>query len=78
MYSNTQPTHKLNLTLDWVLIFCYDEHHQESQYILVTETHGPLRGKRVIRGQEAACDIFIPQKEISKILILILILISKR
>ena len=62
MYSNTQRAHKLNLTLDWVLIFCYDEHHQESQYTLVTETHGPLRGKRVIRGQEAACEIFYTTK----------------
>ncbi len=55
MFSNTARAHQLGRTKDWVLVYCYDHHHREGQYTLVTETHGPLTGRRVIRGMEAAC-----------------------
>ena len=55
LYSNTERAHKLKRTHDWVVIYCYDDHHHENQYTVVTETQGRLRGKRVVRGREAEC-----------------------
>ena len=55
MYSNTARAHQLDKTRDWVIIYFYDEHHQEGQHTIVTETHGPLQGRRVVRGREEAC-----------------------
>jgi len=55
LYSNTERAHKLNRVYDWVVIFFYDDHHQEGQCTVVTETHGTLTGKRVVRGREADC-----------------------
>jgi putative hydrolase len=55
MFSNTARAHELHKTHDWVVIYFYDDHHQEGQHTLVTETHGLLQGRRVVRGREAEC-----------------------
>ncbi|MDH5485292.1 MAG: DNA-binding protein [Gammaproteobacteria bacterium] len=55
LYSNSERAHKLNTVFDWVIIYFYDDHHQEGQHTLVTETHGALTGKRVVRGREREC-----------------------
>ena len=55
MYSNTARAHELKRTRDWVVVYFYDDHHEEGQCTLVTETRGPLSGLRVVRGREAAC-----------------------
>jgi hypothetical protein len=55
LYSNTAQAHQLKRTRDWVLIFHYDSENSEGQHTIVTETHGPLSGKRVVRGREAEC-----------------------
>ena len=55
MFSNTALAHQLNKTDDWVIIYFYDDHHQEGQHTLVTETRGPLLGRRVVRGRENEC-----------------------
>jgi putative hydrolase len=55
LYSNTERAHNLNRVYDWVVIYFYDDHHQEGQHTIVTETHGTLFGKRVVRGREAEC-----------------------
>lgn len=55
LFSNTARAHELKKTDDWVVLYFYDDHHQEGQYTVVTETRGPLMGKRVIRGREAEC-----------------------
>jgi hypothetical protein len=52
LYSNTAAAHQLGRTRDWVVIYFYDDHHREGQYTVVTETRGPLRGQRVVRGRE--------------------------
>ncbi|MEJ2351467.1 MAG: helix-hairpin-helix domain-containing protein [Anaerolineales bacterium] len=54
LYSNTARAHELNRVYDWVVIY-YDRDGQESQCTVVTETHGPLEGRRVVRGREAEC-----------------------
>jgi putative hydrolase len=58
LFSNTARAHELHKTRDWVVIYFYDDHHQEGQHTLVTETHGPLQGRRVVRGREAECRRF--------------------
>jgi len=55
LYSNTARAHELDRTHDWVVLFFYDDHHQEGQHTVVTETRGPLAGRRVVRGREAEC-----------------------
>lgn len=55
LYSNTPQAHELGRTRDWVVIYFYDDHHQEGQHTVVTEGRGPLAGKRVVRGREAEC-----------------------
>ena len=53
LYSNSERAHKLQRVFDWVVIYFYDEQHQEGQHTVVTETHGSLLDKRVVRGREA-------------------------
>jgi hypothetical protein len=55
LYSNTARAHELGRTRDWVVIFWYDHDHVEAQCTVVTESSGPLRGLRVVRGREAEC-----------------------
>jgi DNA polymerase (family X) len=55
LYSNTAQAHQLNRTRDWVVVYFYDDEHAEGQHTVVTETHGPLSGRRVVRGREAQC-----------------------
>ena len=55
LYSNTALAHQLNRNRDWVILYFYDQHHHEYQHTVVTETHGTLIGKRVVRGREAQC-----------------------
>ena len=54
-YSNTARAHQLGRTHDWVVLYYYDGDHQEGQHTVVTETHGPLEGQRVVRGRESEC-----------------------
>lgn len=54
MFSNTARAHQLNKTADWVVIY-YDGYHGERQCTVVTATHGPLVGKRIVRGREPEC-----------------------
>ncbi len=53
-YSNTARAHELGKTRDWVIIY-YRRDGREDQVTVVTETGGPLAGKRVVRGREAEC-----------------------
>jgi len=55
LYSNTARAHELGRTRDWVVIYFYDGDHREGQHTVVTETRGPLIGRRVVRGREAEC-----------------------
>ncbi|MCG6900203.1 MAG: DNA-binding protein [Gammaproteobacteria bacterium] len=55
LYSNTALAHELKRTHDWVIVYYYDDHHQEGQCTVVTETRGPLTGQRVVRGRESEC-----------------------
>jgi putative hydrolase len=55
LFSNTARAHELGRTRDWVVIYFYDGDHREGQHTVVTETRGPLIGRRVVRGREAEC-----------------------
>ncbi|MEO0996919.1 MAG: DNA-binding protein, partial [Pseudomonadota bacterium] len=55
LFSNTARAHELGKTNDWVVIYYEDGDHDEGQVTVVTETHGPLEGRRVVRGREAEC-----------------------
>ncbi len=53
MFSNTARAHQLNKCRDWVVIFVSHDSEPDWQCTVVTETHGALKGKRVVRGLEA-------------------------
>jgi len=55
LYSNTPRAHELGMTHDWVVIYCEHSGERDS-WTVVTSKHGPLKGKRVIRGREPECD----------------------
>lgn len=56
LFSNTQRAHDLGTTRDWVVIYFYDgKHHVEGQRTVVTETRGPMVGRRTVRGREREC-----------------------
>lgn len=55
LYSNTARAHELGREHDWVVLYAEHPRHGESQYTVVTATHGPLAGRRVVRGREAEC-----------------------
>ena len=52
LFSNTARAHELGRTDDWVVIYFYDDDHQEGQCTVVTEIRGPREGERVVRGRE--------------------------
>jgi putative hydrolase len=67
MYSNTARAHELKRTHDWVVVYYYNDHHEEGQCTVVTETRGPLTGQRVVRGRELECrEVYRPQDENSR------------
>lgn len=43
-------------------MYFYDDSHVEGQHTVVTETRGPLTGRRVVRGREAECREFYAQE----------------
>lgn len=55
LYSNTARAHELGRTNDWLVVYFYDDQHQEGQHTIVTETRGDLVGQRVVRGREKEC-----------------------
>jgi len=55
MFSNTARAHEFGRTRDWVVIYFHADHREEGQRTVVAETHGPLEGRRVVRGREPEC-----------------------
>ena len=54
LFSNTARAHELGRTDDWVVIYA-ERDGAEHTFTVVTETRGELKGRRVVRGREAAC-----------------------
>jgi DNA polymerase (family 10) len=57
LFSNTELAHELGLVKDWVVLY-FDRNGYKGQATVVTETHGLLQGKRVIRGREEECKAY--------------------
>jgi hypothetical protein len=55
LFSNTAQAHDLDRTGDWVVMYYHTDAAPEGQCTVVTETHGPSAGRRVVRGREAEC-----------------------
>jgi hypothetical protein len=62
MFSNTARAHQLNKSRDWVILYVMHETSPDWQCTIVTETRGPLRGKKVVRGREAECEAYYSAK----------------
>jgi hypothetical protein len=57
LFSNTARAHELGRTADWVVLYYHTDHDSERQCTVVTETHGCMKGRRVVRGREAECQV---------------------
>jgi DNA polymerase (family X) len=55
LFSNSRLAHELDRTADWVIVYYHTDSSPEGQCTIVTETHGPLAGRRVVRGREDEC-----------------------
>lgn len=55
LWSNTARAHELGRTGDWVVVYFHRDTRPEGRRTIVTETHGPARGRRIVRGREAEC-----------------------
>lgn len=55
LFSNTARAHELAKTNDWVVLYFHTDHGAEAQRTVVTESFGPITGRRVIRGREGEC-----------------------
>jgi hypothetical protein len=55
LFSNTALAHELGRVDDWVVIYFHQDSGPEGQRTVVTESRGPLAGRRVVRGREAEC-----------------------
>ncbi|OJY66643.1 MAG: hypothetical protein BGP12_09030 [Rhodospirillales bacterium 70-18] len=53
LFSNSARAHQLGRTADWVVIYFHRDAVADGQRTVVTETQGPERGRRVVRGREA-------------------------
>lgn len=53
LFSNTARAHEAGKTDDWVVVYFKRAGVEERQRTVVTETKGPLTGRRVVRGREA-------------------------
>ena len=54
MFSNTARAHRLGTTDDWVILY-QDGESGAHQCTVITSHHGPLEGRRIVRGREAEC-----------------------
>lgn len=54
LFSNTAAAHAAGKSRDWVVVY-FEKDGATGQCTVVTEVGGPLAGKRVVRGREAAC-----------------------
>jgi hypothetical protein len=54
MFSNSELSHRLHMTLDWVIVVA-NQDGKEEQFTVVTEYRGEFSGARVVRGREAEC-----------------------
>jgi len=55
LYSNTPRAHQLGRIADWVVVYFHRDTKPEGRRTIVTESQGPARGRRVVRGREAEC-----------------------
>jgi hypothetical protein len=67
LYSNTPNAHRMNRTRDWVVVYFEKDGAAEEQCTVVTETRGPFKGRRVVRGHEPHRSQNVPQNKETKI-----------
>jgi putative hydrolase len=56
LFSNTARAHRAGKTRDWVVLYS-DDGVGESRQTVLTAAFGPWRGRRVVAGREAECDV---------------------
>jgi putative hydrolase len=67
LFSNTARAHQFGRTRDWVVIYFHKDDHPEGLHTVVTETHGELIDRRVVRGREGECRAYYARQGSAKI-----------
>jgi len=67
MFSNTARAHQFGRTRDWVVIYFHKDDRPEGLHTVVTETHGELIDRRVVRGREGECRAYYARRDSGKI-----------
>jgi DNA polymerase (family 10) len=67
LYSNTARAHELDRVFDWVVVYFQQDHSTEGQRTVVTETHGILSGRRVVRGRERECSDWYATQPVARL-----------
>jgi putative hydrolase len=62
LFSNTARAHRAGKTGDWVVLY-EDEDGGERLHTVITASHGPLAGWRVVAGREAECESQVTSHE---------------
>ncbi|MDG1807478.1 MAG: helix-hairpin-helix domain-containing protein [Pirellulaceae bacterium] len=64
LFSNSDHAHAMGTTKDWVIIYLEDHNHrgQHGRWTVITSRFGKLRGKRIVRGREKACEIYYRER----------------
>jgi hypothetical protein len=57
LFSNTAKAHELGTTKDWVVVY-RDDAKGDGQWTVITAGLGKLRGRRIVRGREAECEVY--------------------
>jgi DNA polymerase (family X) len=65
LFSNTSSAHELGRTGDRVIILHNSHQHAEDQCTVVTESSGPLKGRRVVCQREQECLENLDKKQLS-------------
>jgi DNA polymerase (family X) len=61
LFSNTARAHRLGTIHDWVILY-QDGESGQHQCTVITSRHGPLEGRRIVRGREAECQEYFERE----------------
>ena len=64
LFSNSDHAHAMGTTNDWVIIYLEDHNQrgQQGRWTVISSRFGKLKGKRIVRGREKACEVYYRQR----------------
>jgi DNA polymerase (family 10) len=63
LFSNTPHAHRMQKTMDWVVLF-QDGDQGDRRWTIITSEFGRLQGRRIVRGREPECEEYYRRQEL--------------